>query len=195
MNFGQTRKTNLMNHFYSVILACALAISASAQDATTNSPDATNQSPGQFFPASAAVLTAPLVLTNDYFYLTGDQAEVTNGGSAIFNFTITNAGDYVIEALVNAPDESSNSFFLNIDAQPEDPDMIWDIEVTGGFEKRVVDWRGNGDSSNDEIVPKSFKLAPGAHKLIIVGREPGTLLKSLTLRTAPPPPPDATPAH
>jgi hypothetical protein len=101
----------------------------------------------------------------------------------------------VIEALVNAPDESSNSFFLNIDAQPEDPDMIWDVELTTGFEKRVVNWRGDGSDSSDEFVPKSFKLTPVAHKLIIVGREPGTLLKSLTLRTAPPPPPDATPAH
>lgn len=184
-----------MNYFSSVVLACALAIPAFGQDATTNSPDATNQSPGQFFPASAAVLTAPLALTNDYLYLTGDQAEVTNGGSAIFTFTTTNAGDFVIEALVNAPDESSNSFFLNIDAQPEDPDMIWDVELTTGFEKRVVDWRGDGsDSSSDEFAPKSFKLAPGAHKLIIVGREPGTLLKSLTLRTAPPPP-SAAPAH
>ena len=87
---------------------------------------------------------------------------------------------------MSAPDESSNSFFVNIDAQPTDPDMIWDIDLTTGFEKRVVSWRGNGDASTDEITPKPFKLEPGAHTLIIVGREPGTLLKSLTIRPAPP---------
>jgi hypothetical protein len=181
-----------MKHFSSIVLACALAIPVFAQDANTNAVTETNapaadvQSPGQFFPASAAVLTAPLVLTNGYFFLAGDQAELTNGGKAVFNFTVTNAGSYVIEALVSAPDESSNSFFLNIDAQPEDPDMIWDVELTTGFQKRVADWRGNGsDSASDQFAPKRFNLTAGAHQIVIVGREPGTLLKSLTLRPAP----------
>jgi hypothetical protein len=177
-----------MKHFSAIILAGALAIPAFAQDATTNAVADTNV-PGQFFPASAAVLTAPLVLTNDYFYLPGDQAELTNGGKAVFNFTITNTGNYVIETLVNADDESTNSFFVNIDAQPEDPDMIWDIEVTSGFEKRLVNWRGNGDSSTDQFTPKIFNLPAGAHQLVIIGRESGTLLKSLTIRPAPPQPP------
>jgi hypothetical protein len=175
-----------MNHLSSIILAGALAIPAFAQDAKTNAVAADVQGSDQSFPASAAVLTAPLVLTNDYFYLTGDQAEVTNGGKAVINFNITNAGDYVIETLVNADDESTNSFFVNVDAEPVDPDMIWDIEVTTGFEKRLINWRGNGDSSTDEFTPKRFKLDPGAHTLVIIGREPGTLLKSLTLRPAPP---------
>ena len=176
-----------MKHLSSVILGCALAIPAFAQDAKTNAA-ADMPPPGQFFPASAAVLTAPLVLTNDCFYLASaaaDMVEVADGGNAVFNFTITNAGDYVIETLVNAADENANSFFVNVDAQPVDPDMIWDIEVTTEFEKRVISWRGTGDSANDEFAPKRFTLAPGAHKLIIVGREPGALLKSLTLRPAP----------
>jgi hypothetical protein len=189
-----------MKHFSSIVLACALTIPALAQDAKTNAVTDTNAPaanvppPGQLFLASAAVLTAPLVLTNDYFYLTGDQAEVTNGGKAVISFTVTNAGDYVIESLVNADDGSTNSFFLNIDAQPADPDNIWDIDVTTGFEKRVASWRGSGDSGSDEFSPKRFKLEPGAHQLIIVGREPGTLLKSLTIRPAPAPQPaPATP--
>ena len=181
-----------MKRFFSMVLAGALAIPALAQDAKTNAaPEmikpavAGVQVPGQSFPASAAVLSAPLVLTNDYFQLVSDQAEVANGGKAVFDFTIKNAGNYVIEALVNAPDESSNSFFLNLDAQPTDPDMIWDIEVTSGFEQRTVSWRGNGDSASNEFAPKRFKLTPGAHQLIIIGREPGALLKSLSIRRAP----------
>jgi len=173
-----------MNHFSSVILFCALTISAFAQDAKNNV--AAVESMGETLPASAAVVTAPLVLTNDYIFLPGDQAELTNGGSAIFNFTITNAGDYVFETVINAPDESSNSFFVNVDAQPEDPDMIWDMDVTMGFEKRLINWRGNGDSMTDQFSPKRFTLAAGAHKLIIIGREPDAHLKSLTIRPAPP---------
>jgi hypothetical protein len=177
-----------VNHISSIVLTLALAVPAFAQDITTNSA-ADVQALGQAFPASAAALTAPMVLTNDYFFLTGDQAEVANGGKAVFNFTITNAGNYVIETLVNADAENANSFFVNVDAQPEDPAMIWDIEVTTGFEKRVVSWRGAGDSSSDEFSPKHFNLTPGAHTIVVVGREPDTQLKSLVIRPAPPQPP------
>jgi hypothetical protein len=182
-----------MKQFSSIVLACALAIPALAQDTKTNAvtepnkpADADVQASGQSFPASAAVLSAPLVLTNDYFFLASDQAEVANGGKAVFNFNITNAGNYEIETLVNAPDGSTNSFFVNIDAQPVDPDMIWDIDLTTGFEKRVVSWRGNGTDSSDEFTPKHFKLEPGTHTLVVVGREPDVRLKSLTIRPAPP---------
>lgn len=161
------------------IMACALAIPAFAQDATTNAPVAS-------LVASNAVVTAPLVLTNDCIYLAGEQAELTNGGRAVFSFNLANAGDYVIEAMVNAPDESSNSFFANIDAEPQDPDMIWDMDVTTGFEKRVISWRGNGDASTDQFTPKHFKLEAGKHTLNILGREPGTELKSLSIIPAPP---------
>jgi hypothetical protein len=191
MNFRRTHRTYAVKHFSLFVLAGALAIPAFAQDSKTNAADASAQPPGQFFPASAAVLTAPLVLTNDYIFLPGDQAEVTNGGSAIFNFTVTNAGDYVIETLINAPADNSNSFFANIDDQPTDPDMIWDMDITMGFEKRVLSWRGNGDSATDQFAPKRFTLTAGAHKLILIGREPDTELKSLTIRPAPPQPPAA----
>ena len=174
-----------MKKKFSILLACALAIPVFAQDAKTNSADTDVQSPGQFFPASAAVVSAPLVLTNDYIYLPGDQAEVTNGGSAVFTFTIATPGNYVVETLVNAPADNSNSFFANIDDQPTDPDMIWDIDLTMGFEKRLLSWRGNGDSATDQFAPKRFTLEPGAHKLIIIGREADTQLKSVTIRPAP----------
>lgn len=177
-----------MNHFPSIVLACALAVPALAQDAKTNAVAEAQKSAGAEMPssglalhASAAVVSAPLILTNDYLHLAAEQAEVAGGGKAVFNFTITNAGDFVIEALVNAPEEDANSFFLNVDAPPEDIG-IWDIEVTTGFQKRVVSWRGSGTDSSDEFAPKRFKLTPGAHKLIVVGREPGAQLKSLSLR-------------
>ena len=61
--------------------------------------------------------------------------------------------------------------------------MIWDIDPTEGFEERAVSWRGNGDASSDEFAPKRFHLTAGAHKLIVVGREPA-LLKSISIREA-----------
>lgn len=131
-------------------------------------------------PVSAAVVSAPFVL-KDGAISQPAQTEVSAGGKAVFTFTVSKAGNYVIHAIANAPDEDSNSFFLNIDGQPEDPLMIWDIEVTKGFEERVVCWRGNGDSASPDFVPKTFNLTSGEHKLIIVGREPAQL-KSVSIR-------------
>jgi hypothetical protein len=178
------------------LLAGASALSAFAQAAKTNAePSKTTaaaaaagkETPGLTFPVSAAAsIKTPFVLTNDYLYQPDIKTELNeDGGKAIYNFTITNADDYVIHASVNAPGEDSNSFFLNIDAQPEDPLTIWDIDVTSGFEDRVVSWRGDGDAGGDQFSPKRFKLAPGKHQLIIIGREPDTQLKTLSIRPAP----------
>lgn len=201
-----------MKQFSPILLACVLAIPVLAQDAKTNaSPDLQNvvtaeakdhvdgtlavtgqvaqvtvpatHEPGQTFPVSAGAVSAPFVLTNGYIYQAA-QNSITDDGKASYNFIITNAGNYVIRALVNAPEEGANSFYVNIDAQPEDPVMIWDVEVTTGFEERTVNWRGNGTDSSDEFIPKQFTLAPGTHKLIIVGREADTQLKTMSILSA-----------
>ena len=99
------------------------------------------QTPGLDFPVSAGMVTAPFVLTNGYLYQPSNQTDVAEGGRAVYVFTITNAGSYVIHTVVKAPAEESNSFYLNIDNPPEVPTMIWDIEVTTSFAERVVSWR------------------------------------------------------
>lgn len=137
--------------------------------------------PTQAMPVTEAKITAPFVL-KDGAISQPATTEVKDGGRAVFTIKVAAAGEYVVQGIVNAPDEDSNSFFLNIDAEPEDP-MIWDLEVTNGFEERVSNWRGNGDSANGEFVPKTFKLAAGEHKLIIGGREPASL-KSVSIQPA-----------
>jgi hypothetical protein len=178
-------RTFPMKIFSPILLACVLAIPSFAQDAKTNAmPDQTSATnkmgpPAAAFPASAGVITAPFVLTNGILSQP-EQTDVAEGGKAIYNFTITNAGNYLILGMVNAEEESMNSFFVNVDTQPDDL-MIWDIDLTKGFEERTVNWRGNGAADSGEFVPKRFKLSAGAHKLIIVGREPAQL-KSISIR-------------
>ncbi len=182
-----------MKTFPTLLLACALAIPAFAEEkapakatpASTAKPDTPVASAAAVAPTISVTkseLTAPLVL-KDGAISQPSQTELAGGGKAIFKFTVAKAGNYVIQAVVNAPDEDSNSFFLNIDAQPEDPLMIWDVNVTKGFEERIVSWRGNGDSGSDEFAPKRFTLTAGEHQLIIVGREPAQL-KSVSIRPA-----------
>lgn len=162
--------------------AAALAL---AQDAAKKAPSASAKSASSApatIPASAATIKAPLVLKNGAIGQP-DVTDLSDGGKAVFEFSVPTAGDYVIHAVVNASGEEANSFFLNIDAQPEDPGMIWDIDVTSGFEERIVSWRGKGEADSDEFKPKRFTLTAGAHKLYLVGREPAEL-KSISFRPA-----------
>ena len=176
-----------MKTFPLVLLAVALALPSFGEEAKSNAVASaipvTNMIASSVLtlPVSAAVISAPFVLTNGILSQP-EQTEVADGGKAVFSFTLTNAGTYLLVGLANATEESMNSFFVNVDAQPDDL-MIWDLDLTNGFEERTVNWRGNGSSESGEFVPKRFKLAAGAHKLIIVGREP-TQLKSISIRPA-----------
>ncbi|MFO1488456.1 MAG: hypothetical protein U1F65_08255 [Verrucomicrobiota bacterium] len=177
-----------MKSFPTLLAVGLLALPCLAETQTGSSTVSSTNSPSApsvviTLPLSSAVIAAPLVLTNDCLSQP-EQTELAAGGKAVFNFTITHAGTYVIQAVVNAPEEDANSFFINIDGKPEDPMMIWDVAVTSGFEERIVSWRGhNGDMFTNEFAPKRFELAAGTHQLILIGREPAKL-KSLSLKLA-----------
>jgi hypothetical protein len=163
-----------------------ISIRLLAADATTNAASAvastTNKiaAPIMTFLVSTGAISKPFVLDNEYVSQP-EQTDETAGGKVSFSFMIANAGSYVLQGLVNAPSEDANSFYINIDAPSEDPLTIWDIEVTNGFEQRLVSWRGNGGADSDEFSPKRFQLSAGQHKLTIVGREAGAELKSVSL--------------
>jgi len=136
-------------------------------------------SPAVFIPATSGAITAPFFATNGYISQT-NETTVTTGGRAAFNFAVSTAGNYVIQTKVNAPDGGANSFFVNINAEPQNPNMIWDVPTTVGFEKRTVSWRGNG-ITNSEFVPKVFALTTNQQQLIIRGREADVQLQSITI--------------
>ncbi|HKW29566.1 MAG TPA: choice-of-anchor D domain-containing protein [Verrucomicrobiae bacterium] len=144
---------------------------------------------GLTFAAASApangLLTASTIINGvefNYIYQPLPSIGDVSSGTAVYNFTITNAGNYEIQALVNAPNVNANSFYVNIDSQPQDSTTIWDImPLTSGFEQRLVSWRGNGSENNDQIVPKTFNLGAGLHQIVFTGREPGTALASFTL--------------
>ncbi|HWX19233.1 MAG TPA: hypothetical protein VN578_04910 [Candidatus Binatia bacterium] len=144
---------------------------------------------GLSFQATAAVLSGPFALASGAISQSTETG-VTNGGQAAFTFTITTAGNYVVQALVNAPSTAANSFFVNVDGQPQDPTMIFDVPLTSGFEQRIVSWRGNGTDVSDQFVPKTFSLTAGVHQLIIVGREANTQLQAVSILPLP-----AAPQH
>lgn len=174
-----------MKTYPALLLAWALTLptfAPAAADAPTPATGA-DAPAGPWIPASSAVLTAPLVL-KDGAIGQSRRSELADGGRAVFAFTVPEAGDYTVRAVVDAPAGDANSFYVNIDAPPEDPGMIWDIAGTKGFEERIVGWRGRGDANYSEFAPKVFQLGAGKHQLIIVGREPARL-KSVSIHSHP----------
>ena len=136
--------------------------------------------PVTYLAVTSSVVQAPFVLTSGYISQSS-LSGVGNGGRAVFTFMIGKPGNYAVQTAVNAPDTSENSFFLNIDGEPQDPGMIWDIPITSGFEERLVSWRGNGTDTASQFVPKVFTLSAGLHQLIVRGREPNALLGDLVV--------------
>lgn len=142
----------------------------------TNPPPAT----GLTFEAIAGVITAPFSINGTTLAQTVDTG-LTTGGRAVYAFTIVTPGNYTVSANTDAPSGSQNSFFVNIDAEPTDPAMVWHIPVTTGLQNRTVSWQGNGTVDSSQFAPKIFTLTAGAHQLIIRGREANTKLGTITI--------------
>jgi hypothetical protein len=104
------------------------------------------------------------------------STDVNSGGRAAYAFDLPDAGNYLVSVTVSAPDDSANSFFVNIDDEPSSPIHVWSIPVSDAFTDRVVTWVLNGTSFQH-----LWFLQAGSHQLIIRGREGNTVLKKATI--------------
>jgi hypothetical protein len=145
------------------------------------------------FAAQSGSISSPFVLgtngTTIYVYQPIQTVGINSNGIATYNFMITNAGNYEVQALVNAPNDAANSLYVNVDGVPQDPDMAWDVLITSGFEERLVSWRGNGTDTANQFVPWIFPLTNGVHQILFYGREANTQLAGFSILQAPPTPP------
>lgn len=109
------------------------------------------------------------------------ESSILSGGRAVFGIVMPSSGTITWAATVNATDSSHNSFFVNMNDEPEHPAHIWDIvSLTSGLESRNISWRGNGTFDDPEYDLNSWTLAGGTHKLIIRGRESGVMIQTIT---------------
>jgi len=137
---------------------------------------------GLQFKVEQCVVSQPFTLNNGVVRQVVETDNPGRGGRLVCTFNVEAAGDYIIKGVVRAPNNSSNSFFVNIDAEPAGPTMIWDItELAPELAERTVSWRGNGSSSANQFSPKLFSLDVGTHQLIIRGREPHVELDRIML--------------
>jgi hypothetical protein len=139
------------------------------------------------FAADSGTISPPFVVGNGTISQPS-QTGLENGGRAVYRFNLPRAGSYIISAMVTAPNDGQNSFCVNIDAEPSDPLMIWDIPVCATPTRHLISWRGkgNGDPGLSEYRPKIFNLSAGTHQLVIRGREVNTTLGAISIVAAPP---------
>lgn len=129
--------------------------------------------------AGTGMISSPFVFTNGYV-VQPISTGLANGGRAVFSFSVTNPGQYVILAVAEAPGQDANSLFVNIDSEPKDPEMIWEIPIATGFKTNLV--------STSLGKPRYFDLTSGQHQIIVRGREANVKLSQLRIlpRLSPP---------
>jgi len=165
--------------------APAPAPGGSATPTPTPAPSATpSGSPtplGLSFPSTSGNLSAPFAANSDSTVSQSvETTDPTQGGEAVYTFDVASDGAYIISALVSCPDDSSNSFFINVDGEPTTA-MIWSAPLTSGLESKTVSWAAN-------LVPQVFNLSAGTHQLFIRGREAGAKIGQITISAALSPP-------
>ncbi|MCX8089447.1 MAG: hypothetical protein N3I86_00710 [Verrucomicrobiae bacterium] len=154
--------------------------SASAETQVTLA--APQAAPVAMFEAESGTVTAPFGVSAGAVSQ-AVETDLISGGRAVYAFNVPSQGQYTVTAWVNAPTTSANSFYINVNAEPTDPYMIWDVlPLTSGFEARTVSWRGNGTFDNNEFNPKVFTLTAGAHSLVVIGREANAALDRFEIR-------------
>jgi len=131
--------------------------------------------PGLTWEAEQGEITTPFAVENGVVSQNTFTDKPADGGRALYRFSIQDAGDYTVKAIVNAADAGSNSFFVGMDNDP-DASMIWDVTLTDGLEERTVSWREGVSPDDNASTAKIFNLTTGEHILIIRGREAGTML-------------------
>jgi len=183
---GSTSSAQNASHVYSsqgeylAQLIVSDGTNAAASSTLVISITATLPRVGETILADSGNVALPFVVNNGTISQAASSS-VSSGGRAVYSFFVIAEGSYAVSGSVKAEGFASNSYFINIDAEPTDPLMLWDIPVATGFTDRIVSWRGSGSDGSPQFVQKMFLLTPGIHQLIIRGAEAGTQLRSITI--------------
>ncbi len=144
---------------------------------------ATGPAPAQLIAelrAGDGTISSPFILTNGFVFQPL-QTTVTNGGRAVYSFTVPSTGQYAISAVVEAPTQHVASVCINVDAEPNSPETRWEIPARSCIATNWV-------SAPGTVGPKWFSLASGEHQLIIRGTEPNVKLSRICIASPPKPP-------
>ena len=133
--------------------------------------------------ARSGSVSAPFFITNGC--VCQGASLQANKGRAVYEFVVTNSGSFVLQGFVNAPAGDANSLVVNVDAEPDDPAMIWDIPVSPGFTNQLISWRGERTPGSILISRKVFTLSQGKHQIILRGHSGNVQLARITVLRIP----------
>jgi hypothetical protein len=136
--------------------------------------------PGLVWEAESACFAYPYtILSGKYLYNDWPAKTPAAGGQALFFFHVDQPGDYVVMGKAHAYAAANRSLYINIDAEPADSTMAWDIPIASGFLWRTVSWRGTGTVDTNQDAPKVFTLTAGDHYLVLRGKDEKVKLDSV----------------
>jgi hypothetical protein len=127
--------------------------------------------PGLAWEAEHGTMLAPYVATCGVAAHCVRTNGPAAGGRLSYRFVVNEAGPYVVQAFIAASKLAAppGAVYLNIDAEPTGPEMIWDVPGDAYYQERLASWRGSGTRQENEFVPVVFYLSEGDHELIIRG--------------------------
>jgi hypothetical protein len=108
----------------------------------------------------------------------------TSSKRAVYTFAVTNAGEYAVVAEVRAAGGAGGAVGVNVDAEPVEPEMVWEIRASTNFVSEIVTWRGRGQGNvglATGLTPKYFALGVGRHELVLKGGAGAVELRSLAV--------------
>jgi hypothetical protein len=107
--------------------------------------------------ARSCSVSAPFFITNGC--LCQRASAQGNKGRAVYEFIVTNSGSFVLQGLVSASSGDANSLVVNVDSEPDDPAMIWEVNanpVQSLFHGRYLISRKGSTRSYCEGTPATY---------------------------------------
>ena len=126
-------------------------------------------------------------LVATYYEPVSHGSVISVSGPSLVYFSLASIQTCRIAGSVNAPSDSANSFYIDVDADPAgSATKQWHLNLTTGYESQYARW-GVFDNPDLYASPKNWPLSTGNHILYIRQRESGTLIQSVTFNTLAPP--------
>jgi len=142
----------------------------SSSSSTSAPPASTTESVNAEIEAEDGVMNSPMERAADNSASSGMYVWTRNGGgyggSAQYNFDVSNAGKYIIWGRVLTPNGKDDSFFVSVDGGSE---SLWETTMS-------TKWTWDKVSHRDGADPVTYNLSAGKHTLLIKQREDGAKL-------------------
>jgi hypothetical protein len=155
-----------------ILLFAACAVAAALNGWTAFGIGTIGRQIGLFSAARYASVTAPFTLSGDYISQATETLDPVNGGRAAFTIRIPTTGRYYLRAGVLCPDDTANSFFVEVDEEPTTDDL-WFVPASISNQTKEV------TLISELAWPRVHVLSAGLHSAVVRGREAAARLYSV----------------